>query len=169
MATIHIVTTLTYDELGELIKNKKVSLNNGKLLFGHDTDTINHYFQERIGNQGYVIGLRGRINKMTADLFKQLDDGVMAGNTAILEAEVNEDDMLRYTIDGVGMAADALTYGLSEGAIYEELDRAQKVMEPPAGAEVLCVPYIQANGKIRVTSLVEDLSFNVDGIAFVKL
>lgn len=166
---MYIVTTLSYDELGQLIRDKKVSLNNADLLFGVTTEGINKYFQERIGYSGYVVGLRGRLNPTTADVFAKLDRTVRGGERVILEAEIDESDMLRYSVSGVNMAAEALAYGLPESDIYEQLDGACSPGNTVDAVEILCVPYIQANGKVRVTSLTEDLSFNVEGITFVKI
>lgn len=164
-----IVTTLSFDELGQLIREKQVSLDNGHLLFGASADVIDSYFKERIGYRGYVVGLRGRINPATAKVFSVMDRTVKTGGHVILEAEIEEQDMLRYSVDGISTAAAALAYGLPQDDVYEQLDEAMRKEASSDGIEVICVPYIKANGKVKVTSLTEDLAFNVEGITFVKL
>lgn len=166
---MYIVTTLSLDELGTLIREKRVSLNNGRLLFGCDAETVDTYFKERIGYSGYVLGFRGRINKVTAGVFEQLDECVLDGSKVILEAEIDEDDMLRYRVKGIQQAADALCIGLTEDAVCEELDESEIVGDSSDGIEILCVPYIKGDSKVRVTSLNDELSFDVEGITFVKL
>lgn len=164
-----LVTTLSVDELSALIRDKQVSLDNGSLLFGQKTDIIDSYFKERIGYKGYVVGLRGRLNKTTANLFAELDRRVKSGESLILEAEIDEDDVTRYAVAGVNAAATALTYGLEQGDIYQQLDAAQRFGSPDGSVEILCVPFVKANGKVRVTSLVDDVTFNVEGVTFVKM
>ena len=59
---------------------------------------------------------------------------------------------------------------MSTDDIYEQLDDARLVDAGGSGIEVLCVPFINAKARVRVTSLVEDdIGFNVEGITFVKL
>lgn len=164
-----IVTTLSFEELGVLIRDKRVSLDNGDLLFGSNTDTIDGYFKDRIGYNGYVVGLRGRLNSTSATLFKNMDKRTVTGEHVIVEVPVDEDDVLRYRVDGVDTAARALQYGMSEDAIYDELDEAQLRAGDKGGVEILCVPYLKSGSKVKVTSLSEEIDFNVEGITFVKL
>ena len=167
---MYIVTTLSYDELSRLIRDKKISLNNADLLFGYTTDGINKYFSERIGNTGYVVGLRGRINPTTAQVFAQLDKAVKSGDRVILEAEINEDDMISFTVDGINAAAEALAYGLPDEDIYNQLDHSQLSGQPGEDKiQVICIPHIKLENKLRVTSLREEIAFNLKGITFVKL
>ena len=167
----YIVTTISLQHLGELIRNKKVSLNNGDLMFGYDIDAINRYFKARIGNDGYVLGIRGRLNRTTAELFKHLDEDVLAQDgKVLLEAEVDPDDVLRYRVNGIMDTALAVSYGFSEEDVFSQLDEAQLPSEDEAAVEVLCIPFIKANGKIRITSFTEDdIEIPVSGIEFVKM
>lgn len=166
-----IVTTLSFDQLSHLIKDKQVSLDNGNLLFGQQTDIVDEYFRERIGYDGYVVGLCGRLNKTTASLFAKMDAGVKSGSRLVLEAEIDKDDVMRFKVEGVNAAAAALSYGLSGEDIYQQLDEAQQYPgDASAPVEILCVPFIKANGKIRVTSMADDtVTFNVEGVTFVKM
>lgn len=166
---MYLVTTLSFDELGTLIRDKRISLDNGELLFGDDIDTINEYFKERIGFDGYVIGLRGRINRASAGIFQKIDRRTMTGEHVIIEAEIDDNDVLRYNVNGINMVAQALSYGMSEDAIYDELDSAQLPPGASGKVEVLCVPYIKGDAKVRVTSLSDKLDFAVEGITYVNL
>lgn len=165
-----MVTTMSLDELGSLIRDKQVSLDNGSLLFGSPTQLVDSYFKSNIGYSGYVVGLRGRLNRTTADIFAKLDKQVSSGDKIILEAEIDETDVVRYNLTGINAAAEALTYGLDESDILDQLNRAQKIpSETAQGVEVLCVPFVKANGRVRVTSLTDSLTFDVDGITFVRV
>lgn len=166
---MYMVTSLSLEELGILIRERRVSLNNGKLLFGVSVDSINNYFAEQAGHTDYVIGLRGRLNHTTANLFKQMDDLVVSGNHVIIEAEIDETDVVRYRVDGVMNAAKALYYGMEDGIVCEELDDARLGEGDKSKVEVVCVPYINGTSHVRVTSLCNELSFNVEGITYVKL
>ena len=166
---MYIVTTMSYVELGRLIKDKRVSLNNAKLLFGFSEELLDDYFSERIGYKGYVVGLRGRLNSVTADVFAKLDTAVKSGERVILEAEI-ADDMIKYSVDGVRAAAEALAYGLPPEDIIDTLDNALVSDAATEAIEVLCVPYIQNNGHVRITTLNEDnLTFDVEGITIIKV
>ena len=165
---MYIVTTLSYEELSRLIRDGKVSLDNSSLFFGYEVDAVDEYFRSRIGNNGYVVGLRGRLNKLTVDLFAQLNQAIQDSEFVILEAQVDEADLIRYRVSGVSDAAAALSYGFRIEEVYEQLDSAQTTDEQ-SGLEVLCIPHIRNDGKIRITSLYEDITFNFAGISFVKL
>lgn len=166
---MYIVTTLSFEELGTLIKTRRVSLDNCNLLFGSNVEPIDAYFKERIGYQGYVIGLRGRLNATSAKLFKELDKQTITGQHVIVEVEIDEDDVLRYRVAGINNAVQAFSFGMSEDAILDELDEAQVLPGQSGGVEVLCVPYLNGASQVRVTSLSDELAFDVDGITFVKL
>ena len=43
------VTTVNYDQLGTLIKNKSVSLDNDSLIFGQSFESICRYVKDRLG------------------------------------------------------------------------------------------------------------------------
>lgn len=165
---MYIVTTMSYDKLGALIRDRKVSLDNADLLFGYNTDAINKYFKDKIGYDGYVVGIRGRLNPYTAEMLESLDNTVRRGDYVLLEAEIDADDALCYSADGVTKAAEALFYGLPEDDVCGQLDSAEKPVDAVDAVEFLCVPYIKSNGKLVVTSLTEELSFDLEGIKFVK-
>lgn len=166
-----IVTTMSYDELGQLIRNKEVSLNNDSLVFGQSAEPVKKYLIERLGGTGYVVGIRGRINNASAKLLSQLDKGLV-GNRIIIEAPVDEDEAFSFTVEGIEEATEIIAYGLPDDVLYEHLEN----ITVPAGSnkrgvEVICVPYIKKNGGIRITSLHKDTFVDVDaeGITFIKL
>ena len=165
-----IVTTLSFDKLAELIRDKQVCLNNADLLFGQDAIAVHSYFRERVGYEGYAMGLRARLNKNTAKLMSSLDNRVNTGDWLILEAEIDESDLLRYNVDGISAAASALAYGLDAEDVIEHLDNSQQFGDNSDSVEVLCVPFIKADGRIKVTSTREEnIDIPVEGITFVKM
>lgn len=171
---MYIVTTMSYDDLAQLIRDKQISLNNADLLFGNNDDALNKYFKDRLGYDGYVVGLHGRLNSLMAGMFTHLDRDltrrVGEHGRVILEAEIDESDMLRYSVSGINAAADALIYGLPEDEVFETLDEANiGASEKTTQLEVICVPYIKSNSKIRVASLAGDIEFAVEGITLVRL
>lgn len=166
---MYIITIMSYSELGTLIRDKRVSLNNASLFFGYSEELIDKYFSERVGYRGYVVGLRGRLNRTTAEVFARLDTSVKNGERIILEAEIDEADLIRYTVNGISEAATAMTYGLSEEDIVNTLDSAIETDNSCKAIEVLCIPYIKNNGHVRITKMNSDnLEFAVEGITFVK-
>lgn len=166
---MHIVTTMSYDQLGELIRNKRISLDNADLLFGYSSDMLDEYFKQRVGYSGYVVGLQGRLNKYTADILQTLDAAVIRGNCVLLESEIESDDAVVYSAGSVGEAAEALYYGLPEEDIRWKLADAESSTGAMDGAKFLCIPYLQFNGKLVVTSLTEELDFDVGGVKYVKV
>lgn len=164
-----IVTTMSYDELGQLIRSKAVSLNNDSLVFGQSADSVKQYLTERLGGQGYVVGIRGRINDTSARLLSQLDRG-LAGNKLIIEAPVEEDEAICFTVKGIEEATEIITYGLPDEVLYDHLDSAQVPANATnAGVEIVCIPDIKKVGGIRITALNRDISVDTEGITFVKL
>lgn len=166
---MHIVTTMSYDQLGELIRNKRISLDNADLLFGYTSDMLDDYFRQRVGYNGYVVGLQGRLNRYTADILKTLDDTVVRGDCVLLESEIEPDDAVAYSVNSVGEAAEAAYYGLPEEDIRWKLEDAEVNTKSSSGAKFLCVPYLKFNGKLIVTSFTEELDFDVDGVKYVKV
>ena len=124
---MYIVTTLTYDQFGELIRNKRVRLDNENLVFGQNYEAVHQYIVEHLGTPGYVIGIKGRINKYSAELLSILDGGLF-GNKIILETDVNEDDMLIFSVDKLSVALDILQYGLPDESVYNQLERSRDII-----------------------------------------
>ena len=164
---MYIVTTLNYDQLGELIKYKSVCLDNEKLIFGQDSDAIHKYFVERLGTDGYVIGIRGRINSTSVTLLSKLDYE-LSGDKVILEASVNEDEILRFNVTGIEEAIEILTYGLPQEALYEQLDSSQ-VSADSKCIQVICAPLIDKSRNVRIISLSRPIEIEADGVTVVKL
>lgn len=165
---MYLITTMSFDELGRLIRDKRVSLDNSDLLVGYDAQTFSQYFTSRLGSSGYVVGLRGRINNTTANVFSKMDRDLNSGGRVILEAEIS-DDLLRFKVTDISRIAEAMEMGFPTSSIFEDLDTAQLTTNDPAGIEVLCVPYISLGDKVRVTSLAGDINFDIDDITFVEL
>lgn len=165
---MYVVTTMSYDELGELIKNKSVSLNNDRLIFGQDAAPIKAYLTEHLGGPDYVVAIRGRLNKTSAQLLSQLDRGLL-GNKVIVEATISESDSMAFTVKGMEEAADIISYGLPDEILYDHLDQAQVRPGESGEVEIVCFPSIQQGGGIRVSSLSRDISLDASGITIVKL
>lgn len=162
-----VVTTLSYDELATLIRDKRVSLNNENLLLGAKYEAIQHYIQERLGGDGYVMAIRGRINPASVSLLSKLDGG-LRGNKVIIEAPVDRDDLIVFDVAGLDKAVDIINYGLPEELVTEALDEAQTEIRDDV-VQVVCTPYIHKTGNVRITSLHREIDVAVAGITFVKL
>lgn len=167
---MYLVTTLSFEDLGTLIRDKRVSVNNSELLIGYDAKTFSDYFTSRLGSKGYVVGISGRINKDTAAVFSRMDSEFIRGNKVIIEANI-PGDVLRFKAESIRNVAEALVLGFSEESIFADLDAMQvSNTEDPLSVEVLCAPYISLGDKVRVSWLQHDeINFDVDGITFVKL
>ncbi len=162
-----VVTTLSYDQLATLIKEKKVSLNNEYLLFGEHYEAIQHYIEERLGGPGYVMAIRGRINPVSVRLLSQLDKG-LRGNKVIIEAPVSQDDLLVFDVEGLDKAVEIINYGLPDELVEEALDEAQTTVSDNS-VQVVCAPYLHKTGNVRITSLNRDIDVGDADITFVKL
>lgn len=162
-----VVTTLSYDELARLIRDKKVSLNNENLLLGDHYEAVQNYIQERLGGDGFVMAIRGRINPVSVGLLASLDKG-LRGNKVIIEAPVNPDDLLIFDVNGLAKAVEIINYGLPEELITEALDEAQTTLKEDT-VQITCAPYISKKGKVRITSLNRDIDVGDADITFVKL
>lgn len=162
-----IVTTLSYDQLALLIRDKKVSLNNENLLLGDHYEDIQKYIQERLGGDGFVMAIRGRINPVSVGLLASLDKG-LAGNRVVIEAPVNQDDLLVFDVQGIAKAVEIIKYGLPDEMITEALDEAQTTLQEGT-VQIVCTPYISKTGKVRITSLNRDIDVGDADITFVKL
>lgn len=165
---MYCVTALSFEQMTELIRNKKVSLDNGGLFFGVDDEEIDAYFKNIIGNSGYVLGLKGRLNSTTGNILSMMDTGIEAGNKLLLEVKLTDNDLIRYDAHGLTQAAEAYWAGLSPEDILEQLEEA-KLSTESTNVEVLCLPYIKSNGTIRITHVYEDIHLEVEGITFIKL
>lgn len=163
-----LVTTLSYDQLGAFIKDKQVSLDNADLIFGQDYEAIRKYITDRLGSDGYVMGLRGRINERSVELLSQLDAG-LAGDRAVLEAEVEDDEVLSFDVNELEDAVQILTYGLPDEVLFDQLDSAVIQGDHQGGIEIVCVPAVRKTNNIRVTSLTREIVLDAEGITFVRL
>lgn len=163
-----LVTTLSYDQLGTFIRDRQVSLDNADLVFGTNTNSIKKYLSDRLGSEGYVMGIRGRINEKSVSLLSQLDAGLQ-GNKVILEVNVNDEDVLSFDVQGLEDAAQILTHGLPEEILCDQLDSSIIRPEEAKGVLVVCAPAVRRTSDIRITSLNRDIDIDVEGITFVKL
>lgn len=162
-----IVTTLSYDQLSVLIKEKKVSLDNENLILGACYEEIQAYVKERLGGTGFVMAIRGRINPVSVRLLAALDKG-LRGNKVIIEAPVDDDDMLTFDVTGLDKAVEIINYGLSKELVEEALDEAQESLQEGA-VLVACTPCIRKCSNIRITSLNRVVDIDDADITFVKL
>lgn len=164
-----LITTLSTGQLAELVRDKRISLNNEDLLFGEPADVVRNYIEEHLGGTGYVMAIRGRINPASADFLSKLDKG-LSGERFILEAKVNSDDLLVFDMGKLVKVADFIAHGFPDEYIEEALDEAQDDVSPQR-LQAVCLPYIRKEGNIRITSLNPHLNIDVSqaDITFVKL
>lgn len=163
-----LITTLSYDEFGAFVKNSQVTLNNADLILGQNSEVIGKYIRDRLGSRGYVMGLRGRINKDSAEILSGLDSG-LEGDRFIIEVDVDDDDVLSFDVAGLEEAVQIMEYGLPDEMVYAQLD--SSLLEKPATdrVTVLCAPQIRKGKEVRITSLSRNAIVNIEGITFVKL
>lgn len=161
-----MVTTMSYDQLATLIRDRSITLNNDNLIFGQSTEVVGSYLRDRFGSSGYVVGIRGRINEKSAALLSQLDKG-LGGNKLILEAPVQEEDMVAFSVKGLEEAAELIAHGIPTEMVYDQLD--SSISTDETGVQIICVPEISRTNNIRITSINREISVDADGITFVKL
>ena len=166
MATI--ITTMSYDDLTTLIRDGEVMLNNSSILFGYNVSSLDTYFSERVGSDGYAIGFLGRLTEDTAKVLEKLDNDLLDSERVMIEVQFNRDDCVMYDPAGIDNVATALNIGLSEEEIYEQLDLSVDKFPRKGRINIICLPHIKRVGKIKVSSLMDELDFTVDDISFVR-
>lgn len=171
METLHVVTTLTFGQMGALIRDRHVSLNNGEMFFGPDTEFIGKFLCERLGSAGYVMGVRARLNKASVAAITSIDPVSAQYGHVILEARADADDALRFKVTDLALVAEALEYGLDDEDIIERLEEAASATfeDDTLAVEIVCFPAVNLDGQIMVTTVSGDLNFDVDGVTFVKV
>lgn len=163
-----LVTTLSYDQFGQFIRDKQISLDNSNLIFGYRYDIIHKYLQDRLGSEGYIMGIRGRINNKSVALLSQLDAG-LTGDRLIMEVNVDDDDVLSFGVQGLEDAVKIMTMGLPEEMVYDQLDASLLEKGNGTPVEVVCAPMVTRSTGIRITSLNREVVLDVDGITFVRM
>lgn len=162
-----MITTLTYDSLGAFIRDGKVSLNNDDLIFGQSYEAVQKYLRERLGTDGYVMGIRGRINDATVALLSQLDRG-LKGDKVVVEVQVKDDEILTFDATKLDDVTQILMYGLPDEMAFDQLDASQPEEGHKGVLEVICTSKLRKSGDVRVTALDRDIDFDVEGITFVR-
>ena len=168
---MYLMTSMSFEDLGTLIKTGKVALNNSSMLFGQPVDFIDKYFRDSTGVGSYVVGFRGRLKESTIPALAALDPSIHDEEMAILEIEIDEDDAASYSLDNVLQAYKLFSYGFDDDDVLEEIEAA-RAAEAKKVFDILCVPYISIGDigkKIRVTTLHDVLEFPIDSIRFVKM
>ena len=166
---MHAMTAMSLNELSYLMKHKSVHINNSDLIFGKNFSTMNNYFKDRIGNDGYVLCVKGKISAESAKLFSQLDSLVKTGEHLIIEADIPNQDFIRYSVTGLEKAFKYLYHGLPDSDVFEGLDEAVLQDGQSASVEIICVPEFKRNMNLRVTSMRDTITFQSPDIKFVKL
>lgn len=162
---MYVLTTLSLDDLSHLIKNKKISTNNVDLIFGAEDNLVSDYLKQRLGYDGFVLGIVGQISNDTMEKLVSLDPELKNKKVA-LEIQIPENDALFMSVEDLVEVADFIDLGLDPDDIIEQIDTAiQNGMS--ASNKIVCIPYIPSDRAERVTSLTQDI--HIDNIAFVKL
>ena len=161
------MTVIEYEQLAVLVQKGRVSLNNESLYFGENSEHLASFLEEKLGSHGYIVGIHARLNKNTVNILERLRGNLDA--TAVIEAQVDLNNALRFTINSVRSVVDAISYGLDKDTVHELAELALEQSTEEKGIELICAPFIDTKGKVRVTSKTEYLEFDSDAITFIKL
>lgn len=162
---MYVLTTLSLDDLSHLIKNKKISTNNVDLILGTEDNIISDYLKQRLGYNGFVLGIVGQISNDTMDKLISLDPELKNRKVA-LEIQIPENEALFMDTNDLVEVADFIDLGLDADDILEQIDTAIRNGKT-ATNRIVCIPYIPSDSAERITSLTQDI--HIDNIAFVKL
>ena len=162
---MYILTTLSLDELSSLLKNKKLSTNNVNLFFGAEGNIISDYLKQRLGYNGFVLGIVGQISNDTIAKLTGLDPELKNSRVA-LEIKIPENEALFMNAEDLFEIADFIDLGLADEDIVEQIDTAIRNGGTTKNS-IVCIPYIPSDKAERLTSLTQDVQ--IDNIAFVKL
>ena len=161
------LTTLSYDQLGELIRSRRLSINNIDLFYDReDTTILANYIKSKLGYDGFVLGIRGKISPESVDVLRQLDPE-LAGDKVILELTISDDSALVFDIKEFIGALMSIDSHLPDEEVIEQLNFALEAGSSAPGPKLLCVPFLSKDGRIRLTSLNDEIE--VEGMSFVKV
>lgn len=162
-----VVTTLSYDELSTLIRDKRVALNNDSLILPQNYEAIQQYIEDRLGSDGFVMAITTRIDQQSVDVLSVLDQG-LHGERVILEAPVDRDDLLVFDSAALRKVPEFIERGFSEDTVMQKLGEAERELNEEE-VQVVCTPCIKKTGRVRVTSPYREVDLSATGITFVKL
>ena len=165
VVALYILTTLSLDELSSLLKDKKISTNNVDLFFGAEGSIISDYLKQRLGYNGFVLGIIGQISNGTISQLTGLDPALRHSKVA-LEIKIQENDALFMNIKDLMEVADYIDLGLDAEDILGQIDTAIQ-HGSAATNSIVCIPYIPSDKAERLTSLTRDVQ--IENIAFVKV
>lgn len=168
---MYMLTTMTTRQLGCLIRDGKVALNNSNIIFGESGDYLDEYFRNSTGTDEYLIGFRSPLSEKVVPAIQALDPRITDDDIVIIEIEVEEKDVTSYALENVMRAASLFQYGFDQSDVIDEMDLAREV-DTKNRFDILCIPYIKLGDigkKIRVTTLHDELTFPIDEITFYKL
>lgn len=161
------LTTLDYNQLGELIRSRRLSLNNVDLLYDRgDTTVIADYLKSKLGYDGFVLGIRGKLNAASVELMSQLDPE-LHGDKIVMELTIPEDSALVFDVQEFIEALISIDSNLPDEEVIEQLNIALEMGSTPGSVKLLCIPFLTKESKIRITSLHEPVE--VEGMSFVKI
>lgn len=162
-----VITTISYEKLSELLKNQKVTLNNERLIVGRDYKVIRDYLEEVLGTSGYVIALKGKINPTSVSLLSKLDRGLKS-DKVIIEASLNPREAITYNVQDFTKIGEFLNYGLDSDTVIDYMEEAKNNVTD-SSIQVVCFPCLEKAGKLRISSLSNELEFESDDITVVKM
>ena len=143
-----VLTTLSLDDLSCLIKNKKISTNNVDLIFGAEDTLVSDYLKQRLGYNGFVLGIIGQISNATMEKLVSLDPELKNKKVA-LEIQIPENDALFMSVEDLVEVADFIDLGLDKDDIIEQIDTAIQ-NGTTATNKIVCIPYIPSLNNFKL-------------------
>lgn len=162
---LYILTTLSLDELSYLLKQKKVSTNNVEFISDQEGALISEYLKQKLGYNGFVLGIVGQISLKNIEKLKELDPELNDAKVA-LEIKIPDNEAIYMNENDIIEVADFIDLGMDSEDILDQIDTAITNGEGTTN-NFVCIPYIPREHTKRLTSLTQDIQ--IDNIAFVKV
>lgn len=168
---MYLLTSLSFEELGKLVSEKRIELNNSKLFVRPTVQEVDDYFRA-LECGGYVLGIGGlRMSPKSVAAIKKLTKSTK--ETVVLEVEVDTKEGTKFSLDGIDKVTEYISCDMDSADIVKALNEA-KVSDSPTGksVDIVCYPTITNVKKVRIACLdpeFDSLVVDCSGVTVVDM
>lgn len=164
---MYFITAVTVDELSQLLREGRLTLNNADFIHKDKSNLISNYMRQRLGSSGFCFGVIGRLTSSNVEFLSKFDTSLSA-QKVILEFSIPASDALLLNQDAIDNTATAVEVGLPDADILSILDDALRSNDAEEDSSIVCVPYLCKTETKGVTSTYYS-NLNIEGIQFIPL
>ncbi len=163
---MYFITAVTVDELSQLLREGRLTLNNADFIHKDKSTLISNYMRQRLGSSGFCFGVIGRLTSSDVEFLSKFDTSLSA-QKIILEFSIPASDALLLNQDAIDNTVTAVEVGLPDEDILSILDDALRGNDTE-DSSIVCVPYLCKTETKGVTSTYYS-NLNIEGIRFIPL